>query len=122
MKRLWYAGILLALLAVAVSASAFWVQDAAGQIDNAVRTAYACALQEDYVGSRAAYLAAVELNRAKRHGLDLFVRRSLLDKIGETLATLPSYATPDNMADLSVETARVREQLRQMTMSYLAWF
>lgn len=122
MKRNWYAFLILAALAAAVACSELWVEKTAQELDRSVRLAYACAAQGDYAGSKAAFRAAAELNREKRKILELLVRRSLLDKVGETLATLPSYACADNMADLSVETERVCEQLDQLSLSFLAWF
>lgn len=121
MRRNLYAVILLALLAATVTGSELWVQHTAQELDRGVRLAYACAIQGDYDGSRAAYHAVADQNRQYRRALNFLVRRSLLDKIGETLATLSSYAGPDNMADLAVETHRACEQIDQMRLSYLAF-
>ena len=54
--------------------------------------------------------------------LGLFVRRSLLDEINETLGLLEYYVQPDNLADLGAETARVSAQLDQLETSFLAAF
>lgn len=42
--------------------------------------------------------------------------------LGQTLACLPGYARQENLADLWVETARARCQLRQLTTSFFGSF
>ena len=52
----------------------------------------------------------------------LLIRRSLIDQLNQTLATIPSYATSENHSDLAVETARARAQAQQIRQSFFSCF
>ncbi len=87
-----------------------------------LRTAYSLALMQQYETAAQAYRIAAENTRKRSALLCLFVRRSMLDKINETMETLEHYTLPDNPADLAVETARALSQLDQLEASFIAVF
>lgn len=118
MNRNWYAVVTLALLALLVGCSGLYVHTTADRLRQDAADAYACSLAQDYTGARQGF-ADLEA-QMKRHGLwlRLVVRRALVDKVEETVATLPHYASPDNQADLAVEAARVQALIDQMESSF----
>ena len=93
-----------------------------GRTEQELHAAYRLALDGQYPDAAEAYRTTAENSRRRSLVLCLFVRRSLLDKINETLATLEHYALPDNPADLAVETARAFAQLEQLEESFIAVF
>lgn len=122
MKRNRYAAVILVLLLALLVGSGCYVNTTAQTMRNQLQTAYACSVMQDYTAARYAYQSAAEYASQKSHWLALLVRRNLLDKVNETMATLPSYANPDNQADLSVETARACRQIDQMQWSFIGIF
>ena len=122
MKRNLYAVILLAAVCVIVAVSGHFVSRSVAQTQDQVRQAYSAALAGEYAEARLAFRAASENCGAQSRLLGLFVRRSLLDEINETLGLLEYYLRPDNLADLGAETARVTAQLDQLETSFLAAF
>lgn len=118
MRRNWYAILLLLVLALLLGCSANYVRQTSDQMRRGVDAAYACTLTQDYDGARRAYQAAVRLGEQHALRLRLVVRRTLVDKVEETMAVLPCYATPDNQADLAVETARAKALIDQMEASF----
>lgn len=121
-KRNLYAVLLLAVLFAIVYGSGKAVSHCIGQTEQQLQAAYALAQAQQYPASAQAYRSAAENARRHSRFLCLFVRRSLLDKVNETLATLEFYALPDNPADLAVETARAFSQLEQLEESFIAVF
>lgn len=118
MRRNFYAAALLVLLALLLGGSGLYVQSTGAALRQGIDTAYSMTLQRDYAGARHAFLALAQSAEARGHVLRLFVRRALVDKLEETVATLAHYAHPDNQADLAVETARARAQIEEMTSSF----
>lgn len=121
-KRNLYAVLLLAALLAIVCGSGRTVSGCIGHTEQELHTAYRLALDGQYPDAAEAYRTTAENSRRRSLVLCLFVRRNLLDKINETLATLEHYALPDNPADLAVETARAFEQLEQLEESFIAVF
>lgn len=121
-KRNFYAVLLLAALFVTVFGSGKAVTGSIEKSRQELRTAYSLALMQQYETAAQAYRIAAENTRKRSALLCLFVRRSLLDKINETMETLEHYALPDNPADLAVETARALSQLDQLEASFIAVF
>ncbi|MBE5036715.1 DUF4363 family protein [Subdoligranulum sp. DSM 109015] len=122
MKRNLYAVLLLSVLLAVVYGSGRAVSGCIGQTEQELYVAYRLAMDGQYPDAAEAYRTTAENNRRRSLVLCLFVRRSLLDKINETLATLEHYALPDNPADLAVETARAFAQLEQLEESFIAVF
>lgn len=118
MKRNWYALVMLVLLALLLCGSGLYVHTAAQTLEQSIGRAYACTLVQDYGGARRAFCATAALAERQGHWLRLCVRRALVDKLQETVATLPHYAQPDNQADLAVEVARAHAQLEEMASSF----
>lgn len=118
MKRNWYAVILLVLLALLLGGSSLYVRAAAGELRQSIDEAYAHTLAQEYEAARDAFEATVQLAEEHGHWLRLFIRRALVDKLEETITTLPCYVDPDNQADLAVEVARFHAQLEEMTSSF----
>ena len=118
MRRNWYALLLLMILAIFLSGSAAYVRGTADGMRRDVGTAHASALLGDYDGARRAFEATALAAKRQGFALRLFVRRTLVDKVDETLAVLPHYAEPDNAADLAVEAARAVALIDQMEASF----
>lgn len=122
MKRNWYAAIILAALAAVLWLAGWYVAAATDITLQELQQAYACSLTQDYDAAQTAYREVIHRSEDRSRILALLVRRNLLDQVNQTLRTLPSYAEPDNQADLSVETERVCEQLRQLKASFFCCF
>ncbi len=121
MKRNRYAVILLVLLALLLGGAGLYVRSAAAGLRREIGDAYRIALAQDYEGARRAFAAAAQDTAARAPWLRLIIRRGLVDKVEETAATLADYATPDNAADLAVETDRVYTQLKQLEASFFGF-
>ena len=122
MKRNLYAVLLFAALLAVVVGSGRIVSESIGKTEKELHQAYNLALNGQFEAAAQSYRTAAENTRRRSQILCLFVRRSLLDKVNETLATLEHYALPDNPADLAVETARAFSQLEQLEESFIAVF
>lgn len=122
MKRNLYALILLAVVGGVVLVSGRYVAVSTAAIKIRVQAAYQLAEAGQFGRARDAYRTAQQYSQKTSPLLYLMVRRSLMDEINESLALLGNYAQADNFADLSVETARVTEQLDQLQRSFLAAF
>ncbi|MDD4850331.1 MAG: DUF4363 family protein [Gemmiger sp.] len=122
MKRNYYALALLVLLGITVAGTQVYVSGALKSFRQDVTTAYCYAQSGDYPAAKTLLYEISAKAKAQGPWLSLFVRRSLLDKAGETLATLPYYAQADNAADLSVEIFRAYAQLTQIEQSFIAVF
>ena len=121
-KRNLYAVLLVAVLLAIVVGSGRIVSDNIGKTEEELHQAYGLALSGQFEAAAQGYRTAAENSCNRSRILCLFVRRSLLDKVNETLATLEHYALPDNPADLAVETARAFSQLEQLEESFIAVF
>jgi len=122
MRRNWYAVALLVLLAIVLYAASRYMNTSTKALDTELGTAYTYAEAQDYDGARAAFTLAACHAEDYSHIWMLLTRRSLVDQLNQTLATIPSYVSEDNMADLAVETARARTQVRQINQSFFSWF
>ena len=122
MKRSLSALLLLAALVAALGAAGVYLRQSTARVDTALQAACTLAQSGQYKTSAAAYReAAAEAERSMRLW-GLLVRRNTVEGRGHTLAGLPGYAQQDNLADLWVETARARCQLRQLTASFFGSF
>lgn len=122
MKRSLSALLLLAGLAAALGAAGLYLGQSTARVDAVLQTACVLAQNGQYKTSAAAYReAAAEAEHSMRLW-GLLVRRNTLEALGQTLACLPGYARQENLADLWVETARARCQLRQLTASFFGSF
>lgn len=121
-RRNWYAAALLLILACVLCSAGKYVTDSTRQLDAELREAYAYAELGRFSEAREAYTAAAHQSKLKSEIWYLLIRRSLVDQLNQTLATIPSYVSEDNLADLAVETARAREQVCQISQSFFSWF
>ena len=122
MKRNWYAIAILVLLAAVLLGCKQYVSATAGSLRAQVQSAYAQTLTQQYPQAQQAFRQAAHSARQASKKLGLLVRRNTLEALGQTLACLPGYARQENLADLWVETARARCQLRQLTASFFGSF
>lgn len=122
MKRNFYAAILLVLVGCIVAGSGWYVSHCAKQARTRVQAAYQTALDGDYSKAKRDFLGISDTSQRQSKLLFLLVRRSILDEINESLSLLERYSTPDNLADLGAETARVTAQLDQLEDSFWAVF
>ncbi len=122
MKRNLYAVLLIALLLAVVIGSGRIVSDNISKTEEELHQAYCLAMSGQFEAAAQSFRTAANNSCSRSRILCLFVRRSLLDKVNETLATLEHYALPDNPADLAVETARAFSQLEQLEESFIAVF
>lgn len=121
MKRNWYALALLILLSAGLWWASWFVQRSAAQTQLELRQAYACTLAQDYNAAQTAFYTAAANVKERSRILLLLVRRNLVDQLNQTMATLPSYANPDNQADLAVEVSRALAQLSQLQASFFGF-
>lgn len=122
MKRSLSALLLLAALVATLGAAGVYLRQSTARVDTALQAACTLAQSGQYKTSAAAYReAAAEAEHSMRLW-GLLVRRNTLEALQQTLACLPGYAQQDNLADLWVETARARCQLRQLTASFFGSF
>lgn len=122
MRRNWYAAALLLILALALYSAGAYVAASTRQLDEDLCSAYASAEIRDFSEAKQAYTAAARQSKQNSEIWYLLIRRSLVDQLNQTLATIPSYVSEDNLADLAVETARAREQVSQIRQSFFSWF
>lgn len=118
MKRNWYAAMMLALLVLMVSCAGLYMDAISERLRQDVQNAFSCALNGDYDGARRGFATLGAKMEENGLWLRLVVRRTLVDKVEETVATLPHYAQPENQADLAVEAARCCALLDQMEGSF----
>lgn len=118
MRRNWYAAGLLVLLFAAVWGAGVYVRTTTAQLDSQLAAACSYAERGDYPKARQAYRQTAQAAQQASRLWLLLIRRSLIDQLNQTLATLPHYATEENRSDLAVETARAREQARQIRQSF----
>lgn len=122
MRRNWYAAALLLILALALCGAGKFVATSTSQLDNALSAAYTCAETRQFAEAKQAYMTAANQSKQNSEIWYLLIRRSLVDQLNQTLATIPSYVNEDNLADLAVETARAKEQVCQIRQSFFSWF
>lgn len=122
MKKNLYAVALLAVLAFGVVGAKLYVCTTVQTVQASILTAYAYTEVGDYEAAKVGFTLASRDAQKQSRILGLFMRRSVLDKANETLATLPRYTQPDNQADLAVEVSRACAQLGQITESFVAVF
>lgn len=122
MKRNLYAVLLLILVVCIVASSGWYVSRCAKQNRVRIESAYQSALRGEYDTAKQEFSAVANTSQRQSKLLFLLVRRSILDEINESLSLLDRYSTPDNLADLGAETARVTSQLEQLEDSFWAIF
>ena len=122
MNRNWYAVLLVCALCAALFTAARYMDHSVAQLDRDLTTAYACALNDDFAAARTAFTAVKAQALGFSRSWFLLVRRSLVDQLNQTLATLPEYSHRENLSDLAVEVARARAQLEQLRQSFFSCF
>lgn len=122
MKRNWYATVLLVLLAFILYVAGAYMTCTTQRLYQDLQTAYSYAESEHYAQAEQAFKNISEQAETHSKIWILLIRRSLVDQLNQTLATLPSYVSEDNLADLAVETARASTQVDQIRRSFFSWF
>lgn len=122
MKRNWYAALLLGILIITLLVAGIYITSSTQTVQNRLQTAYNYAESGEYTRSRQAFEATAEQTESLSQIWFLLIRRSLIDQLNQTLATIPSYVSEENMADLAVETSRACAQVEQIRQSFFSWF
>lgn len=122
MKRNWYAIILLGILAVVLYTAGYYIDFSTQKMQENLQAAYKYAEEENYPQSCQTFKTIAKQARSTSQIWLLLVRRSLVDQLNQTLATIPSYVSKENLADLAVETARACAQVEQIRQSFFSWF
>lgn len=122
MNRNWYAGILLAILALVLCSSGQYISTSTQALEQDLRAAYSCAEAGNYDCAKQTFQKVAETAEENSKIWVLLIRRSLIDQLNQTLATIPSYVSRENLADLAVETSRARTQTQQIRQSFFSWF
>lgn len=120
MNRNWYAVVLVCILCAALLGAGRYMDHSVELLAQDVHTAYACAQKGDFDAARTAFYAAARRAQGFSRIWFLLVRRSLVDQLNQTLATLPAYSTRENLSDLAVEVARASTQLQQIRQSFFS--
>lgn len=120
MNRNWYAILLVCVLGAALLGAGVYMNRSVQQLEQDLSTAYACAETGNFDAARVAFHAASRQSEDCSRIWFLLIRRSLVDQLNQTLATLPAYANPENLPDLAVEVARAKTQLRQIRQSFFS--
>ena len=122
MKKNLYAVALLVLLGATVFSTRYYVCKSLTATQKEIVSAYALTQTGDYETANIKLTLACRDAQKRNIWLSFFIRRSLLDKTNETLATLPRYTQPDNEADLAVEISRAYAQLGQIKDLFITVF
>lgn len=122
MNRNWYATILLAVLFLTLYGAGIYLDRNVQALTQQLDTAYSLAEAGNYRQAQQVYEETAEQSAQSSTVWMLLVRRSLVDQLNQTLATIPSYVSAENMADLAVETSRARAQAQQIRTSFFSWF
>lgn len=122
MNRNWYATILLAVLFLTLYGGGIYLDRNVQALTQQLDTAYSLAEAGNYRQAQQVYEETAEQSAQSSTVWMLLVRRSLVDQLNQTLATIPSYVSAENMADLAVETSRARAQAQQIRASFFSWF
>ncbi|WP_346668791.1 DUF4363 family protein [uncultured Subdoligranulum sp.] len=122
MNRNWYATILLAVLFLTLYGAGIYLDRNVQALTQQLDTAYSLAEAGNYRQAQQVYEETAEQSSQSSTVWMLLVRRSLVDQLNQTLATIPSYVSAGNMADLAVETSRARAQAQQIRASFFSWF
>lgn len=120
MNRNWYAVLLVCVLCLTMLGAGRYMDHSVRQLQDSLDTAYASAQNEDFNGACIAFRATIRQAESASKIWFLLVRRSLVDQLNQTLATLPAYSTRENLPDLAVEVARACTQLRQIRESFFS--
>lgn len=122
MNRNLYATILLAVLFLTLYGAGIYLDRNVQALTQQLDTAYSLAEAGNYRQAQRVYEETAEQSAQSSTVWMLLVRRSLVDQLNQTLATIPSYVSAENMADLAVETSRARAQAQQIRASFFSWF
>ena len=122
MNRNWYATILMAVLFLTLYGAGIYLDRNVQALTQQLDTAYSLAEAGNYRQAQQVYEETAEQSAQSSTVWMLLVRRSLVDQLNQTLATIPSYVSAENMADLAVETSRARAQAQQIRASFFSWF
>ena len=122
MNRNWYATILLAVLFLTLYGAGIYLDRNVQALTQQLDTGYSLAEAGNYRQAQQVYEETAEQSAQSSTVWMLLVRRSLVDQLNQTLATIPSYVSAENMADLAVETSRARAQAQQIRASFFSWF
>lgn len=122
MNRNWYAALLLAVLISLLYIAGRYVDDNTRKLTRELDAAYNLAMSGEYEQAKRAFQETAQRSEESSPIWMLLIRRSLVDQLNQTLATIPSYVSAENMADLAVETARACTQTQQIRTSFFSWF
>ena len=122
MSRNRYAALLLFVLMLTLWGAGRYVDHTTAALCSELQAAQTLALNGQSVLARQAYADAARHARDASGWLALFVRRNLVDQLGQTLQTLPSYSSGEDLRDLTAETARACCQLQQIRQSFFGCF
>lgn len=122
MNRNWYAAFLLAVLIFLLYIAGRYVDNNTQTLTRELDVAYNLAVSGEYEQAKQAFQKAAQRSEENSPVWMLLIRRSLVDQLNQTLATIPSYVSAENLADLAVETARARTQAQQIRESFFSWF
>lgn len=120
MKRNWYAAVILLVLALLLLSAGRYVDRTTDAMQQALRAAYALAVQGELPAARRAYEAAAAKAQDTSKVLTLLVRRNIIDQLNQTLAVLPPCAEADSLPDLEMETQRACTQIEQVRQSFFS--
>lgn len=122
MSRNRYAVLLLTVLALTLWLAGRYVDRTTAALSRELQAA--CTLAEAGQTQEAlqCYLAVISDAEDCSKVLGLLVRRNLIDQMNQTLSILPRCASCENLADLTIETARACCQLQQIRQSFFGCF
>lgn len=121
MRRNWYAAVLLVILSLTLYGAGTFITSSTQKLHQDLQTAYNYAESGNYAQAEQAFEGAADQARHYSKVWILLIRRSLVDQLNQTLATIPSYVSEENLADLAVETARASTQVEQIRQSFFSW-
>lgn len=122
MSRNRYAAVLLFVLVLTLWGAGRYVDHTTAALCSELQAAQALALHGQSAQAQQAYAAAAHRAQDASGWLALFVRRNLVDQLGQTLQILPAYSSGEDLRDLTAETARACCQLQQIRQSFFGCF
>ena len=122
MSRNRYAILLLVALALALWLAGRYVDRTTAALCSELQAACTLAETGRLPQARQAYDSIIARAADASGTLGLLVRRNLIDQMNQTLSVLPRCAEGENLADLTIETARACCQLQQIRQSFFGCF
>ena len=122
MSRNRYAVLLLVALALALWLAGRYVDRTTAALCSELQAACTLAETGRLPQARQAYNCIIARAANASGTLGLLVRRNLIDQMNQTLSVLPRCAEGENLADLTIETARACCPLQQIRQSFFGCF